>query len=140
MGGLYYKVHGLRLAQASEMQLDLKADRPHGMGRPAKIHMQLDGEPWQQELPCEEAEPPLHVSSSLGLGMQCVPTGKSAAHVPSDSPRDELAATLQTCSLSCWGGLGQLQTLINAIQAWTARLSICSCQQTLLLVLTLALS
>ena len=63
MGGLSYKVHGLRLAQASEMQLDLKADRPHGPGRPAKIHMQLDGEPWQQELPCDEAEPALHVNS-----------------------------------------------------------------------------
>lgn len=65
MGGLYYKVHGLRLAQASEMQLDLKANRPHGKGKPARIHMQLDGEPWQQELPCEEAEPPLHVSILL---------------------------------------------------------------------------
>lgn len=64
MGGLYYKVHGLRLAQASEMQLDLKANRPHGKGKPARIHMQLDGEPWQQELPCEEAEPPLHISVS----------------------------------------------------------------------------
>ena len=71
MGGLYYKVHGLRLAQASEMQLDLKADRPHGTGRPAKIHMQLDGEPWQQELPCDEAEPPLHVSISRSLANTC---------------------------------------------------------------------
>ena len=69
MGGLYYKVHGLRLAQASEMQLDLKADRPHGTGRPAKIHMQLDGEPWQQELPCDEAEPPLHVRIAPVLPM-----------------------------------------------------------------------
>lgn len=64
MGGLYYKVHGLRLAQAREMQLDLKADRPHGRGRPAMIHMQLDGEPWQQELPSDETEPPLHVNTA----------------------------------------------------------------------------
>ena len=62
MGGLYHKVHGLRLAQGSEMQLDLKVDRPHGKGKLPVIHMQLDGEPWQQELPCQEAEPPLHVS------------------------------------------------------------------------------
>ena len=71
MGGLYYKVHGLRLAQASEMQLDLKADRPHGIGRPAKIHMQLDGEPWQQELPSEEAEPPLHVNVAQSCQFLC---------------------------------------------------------------------
>ena len=68
MGGLYHKVHGMRLAQASQMQLDLKANRPHTKGKAAKIHMQLDGEPWQQELPCEEAEPPLHVSSLLSQG------------------------------------------------------------------------
>lgn len=65
MGGLYYKVHGLRLAQASEMQLDVKASRPASKGKPAVIHMQLDGEPWQQELPCEEGAPPLHVSLLL---------------------------------------------------------------------------
>lgn len=81
MGGLYYKVHGLRLAQASEMQLDLKADRPHGTGRPAKIHMQLDGEPWQQELPCQDAEPPLHVSIASGLLMHA-PCGQLCCLCP----------------------------------------------------------
>ena len=83
MGGLYYKVHGLRLAQASEMQLDLKADRPHGKGRPARIHMQLDGEPWQQELPCDEAEPALHVSNSHRY-VSCDLRVTSVAHVLND--------------------------------------------------------
>ena len=61
MGGLYYKVHGLRLAQASEMQLELKAGgTPKGAA--PRTHMQLDGEPWQQELPYEEGAPPMQVS------------------------------------------------------------------------------
>ena len=63
MGGLYYKVHGLRLAQANEMQLDIKAggDSASKKGQPV-TPMQLDGEPWQQERPCEEAAEPMHVS------------------------------------------------------------------------------
>ncbi len=60
MGGLYYKVHGMRLAQASEMLLELKAGGLH-KGAPPMTHMQLDGEPWQQELPYEEGSPPMHV-------------------------------------------------------------------------------
>ncbi len=61
MGGLYYKVHGMRLAQASEMLLELKAGGLHKGAAPL-THMQLDGEPWQQELPCEEGSSPMHVS------------------------------------------------------------------------------
>ena len=61
MGGLYYKVHGMRLAQASEMLLELKAGGLH-KGAAPMTHMQLDGEPWQQELPYEEGSPPMHVS------------------------------------------------------------------------------
>ena len=66
MGGLYYKVHGLRLAQANEMQLDLKVGGAPRKGGAAVTHMQLDGEPWQQELPFDEAAPPMHVSH-MGL-------------------------------------------------------------------------
>ena len=63
MGGLHYKVHGVRLAQASEMQLDLKVDgASRSKGTTLKTHMQLDGEPWQQELPSEEGAPPMQVS------------------------------------------------------------------------------
>ncbi len=61
MGGLYYKVHGMRLAQASEMLLELKAGGLH-KGAAPMTHMQLDGEPWRQELPYEEGSPPMHVS------------------------------------------------------------------------------
>ena len=64
MGGLYYKVHGLRLAQANEMQLDLKVSGAPKKGAAAVTHMQLDGEPWQQELPFDEAAPPMHVSQT----------------------------------------------------------------------------
>ena len=61
MGGLYYKVHGLRLAQASEMQLELKADGAPPKGGAATTHMQLDGEPWVQELPYGEDATPMQV-------------------------------------------------------------------------------
>ena len=66
MGGLYYKVHGLRLAQANEMQLELKsagwAGAPRGR---AATHMQLDGEPWVQELPHGEDSTPMKVRLKL---------------------------------------------------------------------------
>lgn len=61
MGGLFNKVHGMRLAQASEMLLELKAGGLH-KGAAPMTHMQLDGEPWQQELPYEEGSSPMHVS------------------------------------------------------------------------------
>ncbi|DBA81590.1 hypothetical protein WJX77_006239 [Trebouxia sp. C0004] len=63
MGGLYYKVHGMRLAQTSEMLLELKAGGLHKGAAPV-THMQLDGEPWQQELPYEEGSPPMHIHVS----------------------------------------------------------------------------
>lgn len=100
-------MHGLRLAQAREMQLDLKADRPHSAGRPARIHMQLDGEPWQQELPTEETEPPLHV----GTPESCQLHGLSVA----DAQNDELGVIRQTF---CLEGSGQLQTFTTAVQLW----------------------
>lgn len=68
MGGLYYKVHGMRLAQASEMQLDLKVEGALSKGGPPVTHMQLDGEPWKQELPFEEEAPPMHVSKTAHCG------------------------------------------------------------------------
>lgn len=106
MGGLYYKVHGLRLAQAREMQLDLKADRPHSAGRPARIHMQLDGEPWQQELPSAQTEPPLHV----GTTESCQSHGLSVA--VADAQSDELGVVWETF---CLDSSGHLQTLTTNV-------------------------
>ena len=68
MGGLYYKVHGLRLAQASEMQLELKSHGHAPQGGPAVTHMQLDGEPWVQEVPHGDDAVPMKVGlSDFGL-------------------------------------------------------------------------
>lgn len=61
MGGLYYKVHGLRLAQANEMQLTLKSVGGAPKGGAAVTHMQLDGEPWVQEVPHGEDAIPMKV-------------------------------------------------------------------------------
>lgn len=73
MGGLNYKVHGLRLAQANEMQLELKAHGQPPKGVAATTHMQLDGEPWVQELPHGEDATPMQVSSALhqGYSLNC---------------------------------------------------------------------
>ena len=71
MGGLYYKVHGLRLAQANEMQLELKSHGQGGRGGAqgggAGTHMQLDGEPWVQELPHGEDPTPMKVRPKLKM-------------------------------------------------------------------------
>ena len=74
MGGLNYKVHGLRLAQANEMQLELKAHGQGPKGAAATTHMQLDGEPWVQELPQGGDATPMQVScTSLhpGQSLNC---------------------------------------------------------------------
>ncbi len=84
MGGLYYKVHGMRLAQASEMQLDLKVGGAPSKGGAPMTHMQLDGEPWQQELPFEDGAPPMHVSEVLGIATRAEPFSMHCFHVIQD--------------------------------------------------------
>ena len=62
MGGVSTKVHAVRLAQGNDLQLEVRG----GRGRTTKgdspiTHMQLDGEPWPQDLPADAKDPPLRV-------------------------------------------------------------------------------
>ncbi|KAK9817059.1 hypothetical protein WJX72_008941 [[Myrmecia] bisecta] len=68
MGSVSPKIHGLRLAQADELKLELRAS---GLprGETGLTHMQLDGEPWPQEIPAGDAAP-------LEIHVKCVGTSK----------------------------------------------------------------
>lgn len=64
MGGVSSGIHGVRLAQASELMLELLAPAGKVEGEPGLAHMQVDGEPWPQEIPAGSSQP-MQVTSSI---------------------------------------------------------------------------
>lgn len=88
MGSMAKLAHGRRMAQAEGIRLALKQHSPDGS--PGTIHMQLDGEPWQQKIPGGREEPPVMVSSSMqgekGSGLQ----------------RGQGLSTTVSCMMLCW--------------------------------------
>lgn len=62
MGGVSTKVHAVRLAQGNNLQLEVRGGRGGTTkGDSPVTHMQLDGEPWPQDLPADAKDPPLRV-------------------------------------------------------------------------------
>ena len=62
MGGVSTKVHAVRLAQGNDLQLEVRGGRGGTTKGDSPItHMQLDGEPWPQDLPADAKDPPLRV-------------------------------------------------------------------------------
>ena len=62
MGGVSTKVHAVRLAQGNDLQLEVRGGRGGTTkGDSPVTHMQLDGEPWPQDLPANAKDPPLRV-------------------------------------------------------------------------------
>jgi diacylglycerol kinase (ATP) len=53
MGQISPKVHAKRLAQAREVELSLSASGARVKGERGTVYMQLDGEPWPQEVPAK---------------------------------------------------------------------------------------
>lgn len=74
MGQVTSKVHAKRLAQAVDVELEIFAGRGSAVkGERGRVFMQLDGEPWRQDVPEGDArrreigaEEPLRVSISSG--------------------------------------------------------------------------
>ena len=64
LAGLAPGVHAVRLAQAAEVELEVRGGRGRGagggcIGDGAQLHLQVDGEPWAQPLPEGGDAPPL---------------------------------------------------------------------------------
>ncbi len=63
MGQITPKLHAVRLAQCAEVEMELAASGRSVKGEAGLTHMQLDGEPWAQQIPAAgEGQPPLRVS------------------------------------------------------------------------------
>ncbi|KAF8071142.1 DGK4 [Scenedesmus sp. PABB004] len=56
MGSHARLAHGKRIAQVAGIRLALRAPAPSPDGGPGLVYMQLDGEPWQQDVPAGSAE------------------------------------------------------------------------------------
>ena len=63
--GLFPTVHGVRLAQASTVELSFSGDPHAATSDDDCVYMQVDGEPWRQPIPAA-GEPPLVVTVSHG--------------------------------------------------------------------------
>lgn len=59
MAGL---AHGVRIAQCRGARLEIRTTEPAADGEPGAAYMQLDGEPWKQQIPSRQGDPPLLVS------------------------------------------------------------------------------
>jgi diacylglycerol kinase (ATP) len=63
MGQITPKLHAVRLAQCAEVELELAASGRGVKGETGLTHMQLDGEPWAQQIPAAgQGQQPLRVS------------------------------------------------------------------------------
>ena len=51
MGQVNQNLHAMRLAQCSEVELELAASGARVKGETGLTHMQVDGEPWAQPIP-----------------------------------------------------------------------------------------
>jgi len=61
MAGLSPRLHAVRLAQAAEVELEVRAGAAGGCGGAGNVmHFQVDGEPWAQPLP-EAGDAPLRI-------------------------------------------------------------------------------
>jgi hypothetical protein len=71
MGQITPKMHAVRLAQCAEVELQLAASDKGVKGEMGLTHMQLDGEPWAQQIPAAgQGQQQLRVSVG---GMQARP-------------------------------------------------------------------
>ncbi|CAL8467982.1 g7520 [Coccomyxa elongata] len=69
MAGLTTKIHAKRLAQGTEVLLELRAGGVT-KGDTSETHMQLDGEPWPQTIPAGDREPlKVHIKHVGTAGM-----------------------------------------------------------------------
>uniref|UniRef100_A0A7S0RL32 Diacylglycerol kinase n=1 Tax=Chlamydomonas leiostraca TaxID=1034604 RepID=A0A7S0RL32_9CHLO len=80
-------VHAMRLCQAAGIKLELRAQYSRPDGTPSHCYLQIDGEPWIQDVPSDKDASPITVEiSHNGVSKVCHNTQGLAARLKSSPP------------------------------------------------------
>jgi diacylglycerol kinase (ATP) len=112
MGQITKKIHGKRLAQCQEVELELIATEGKIKGERGTVYMQVDGEPWPQSIPAK-------MSARRRPGGRVETTGAQGAGTPHEV--EPLRVRISS--------RGQSQVLVNASDTLGTRYSKWVCER-----------
>lgn len=123
--------HGVRIAQCSRVRLAFAATGGNGKER-SKVYMQLDGEPWKQEVPAGKNVEPFYVRLLPYLQLLSQNSADLAAEDRVRQTRMAIVGTvslfqlgLQGFSCCCYGLL--CLSVCCAVNRWVASATRCAC-------------